>query len=202
MAESNVSTQRGSNPRTNQSMEQQSQQGTQLSRREENRGLLTPFGFMRRFSEDMDRLFEDFIRNPFGLSQTGRGLLSQLGAQRAWAPNIEVFQRDSDFVVRAELPGLNKDDVQVEINNDMLTISGERQQEREENRGGVYHSERSYGTFYRSIPLPEGVIPESAQATFKDGVLEITLQAPPSQVTKGRRLEIKDTSETNEQKRK
>ncbi len=185
------STQRGQ--RSGQAMEQRmhnQQMGEQLSRRDEHEGLLTPFGFMRRFSEDMDRLFEDFIRNPFGLTPSARGMAGV--THGTWAPNIEVFQRDSNFIVRAELPGLNKDNVQVEINNDMLTLSGERRQEREENRGGVYHSERSYGTFYRSIPLPEGVISESAEATFNNGVLEITLQAPPSGVAKGRRLEIKD----------
>ncbi len=165
-----------------------------LTRRERDQEVLTPFGFMRRFSDDMDRLFEDFIRNPFGLAgREGRTLLPGMG--REWAPTIEVFQRGSEFVVRADLPGLTKDDVDVELNEEMLTIKGERRQEREENRRGVYHSERSYGSFSRSIPLPEGVIPESAQATFKNGVLEITLQAPPSETHKGRKLEIKEARE-------
>ncbi len=176
--------------------ERSNQRGGQLTRPERNRDVMTPFGFMRRFSDDMDRLFDDFARNPFGLALgEGRGLLPGMETMQggAWAPRIEMFQRDSDLIVRADLPGLTKDDVQVEINGDELMLRGERGQEREEKRGGVYHSERSYGTFYRSIPLPEGVIPESAKATFINGVLEITIQAPPSHANKGHRVEIQET---------
>jgi HSP20 family protein len=97
------------------------------------------------------------------------------------------------LIVRAELPGLNKDDVHVDINDDVLTIQGERKQEHEEEREGVYRTERQYGSFYRAIPLPEGTIADSAKATFKNGVLEITLQAPPREVSRGRRLEIKES---------
>ncbi len=189
---------RSSNPTSTQTTQERGTRGGELTRREQNLGALTPLGFMRRFTEDMDRLFDDFVRNPFGLT-TGRqgGLLSGLGGlQGTWSPQIEVLQRDTDLVVRAELPGLNKDDVQVEVNDDVLTIRGERRQEHEETRGGVYHSERSYGNFNRTIPLPEGVIAESAKATFKNGVLEITMQAPPSETRKGRRLEIQDVSQS------
>jgi len=92
-------------------------------------------------------------------------------------------------VIRADLPGLSKDDVNVEMNDDAITISGERRNENEEQREGYYRSERSYGSFYRQIPLPEGVNPKDAQATFRDGVLEITLKAPQLKSQK-RRLEI------------
>jgi HSP20 family protein len=71
-----------------------------------------------------------------------------------------------------------------------ITISGERQQEHEEDRGGVYRFERSYGAFFREIPLPEGAIVDQAKASFKDGILEITVPAPPEQVSRGRRLEV------------
>ncbi len=192
---------RSSNQTTTQANQERGREnqprGGQLTRHEQNQGLLTPFGFMRRFTEDIDRLFDDFMRNPFGLTRGTQGsLLTGLGGlQGTWSPQIEMFQRDSDLVVRAELPGLNKDDVQVEINDDVLTIQGERRQEREENRGGLFHSERVYGNFYRAVPLPEGVIAESAKATFKNGVLEITLQAPPAETRRGRRLEIQDASQ-------
>ena len=75
-----------------------------------------------------------------------------------------------------------------------ITLQGERKREHEEEKGGVYRSERSYGSFYREIPLPEGAITEQAKANFKNGVLEITMPAPPEQVRRGRRLEIAEES--------
>src|SRR6185503_13501622 len=98
-------------------------------------------------------------------------------------------------------PGLTKDDVKVELTNDMLTLSGERQEEKEEKREGFYRSERSYGSFYRQIPLPEGTKTEDANATFRNGVLEITMPAPKVE-TSTRKLEIKEPIEEkpNEQK--
>jgi HSP20 family protein len=84
---------------------------------------------------------------------------------------------------------LTKDDVQVEVSDDGLTIGGERRSEHEEHQSGTVRSERQYGTFRRHIPLPEGVNVEQATATFKDGVLEVTMPAPPQQV-RGHRIEI------------
>src|SRR5438128_4914503 len=118
----------------------------------------------------MDCFFDDF---GFG----SRPMLPGQGLN-AWAPQLELFQRGNDLVIRAELPGLTKDDVDVEITEKMMTIQGERHQEREEDREEWYRNERSYGRFYRSVPLPEGAIVDSAKAQFKNGVLEITVQAP------------------------
>src|ERR1051325_6270928 len=152
----------------------------------------TPFTFVRRFSEEMDRLFEDF-----GL---GRGVLtpmleiSQL-PRGLWSPQVEMFERDNQIVLRADLPGLTKDDVNVELANDGITIEGERKNEREEEGEGFYRSERSYGKFYRRIPVPEGVNLENAQATFNNGVLEITMPAPKPEARKARRLEIAGESQ-------
>jgi HSP20 family protein len=112
----------------------------------------------------------------------GRGL---------WSPQIETFEREGQLVIRADLPGLSKDDVNVELNDDAITISGERHNENEEQREGYYRSERSYGSFYRQIPLPRGVNADDAQASFRNGVLEITLKAPQLQSQK-RRLEISE----------
>jgi HSP20 family protein len=147
----------------------------------------TPFTFVRRFSEEMDRLFEDF-----GL---GRGVLTPMldKAQLPrglWSPQVEMFERDSQIVLRADLPGLTKDDVKVELANDGITIEGERKNEHEEEGEGFYRSERSYGKFYRRIPVPEGVNLENAQATFNNGVLEITMPATKPEARKARRLEI------------
>ena len=146
----------------------------------------SPFtSIFQRWNDEMDRLFEDF-----GFDQQGIGNRQRQAG--VWSPQVEVFQRGNELIARAELPGLSKEDVKVEINEDMLTIQGERKQEHEEEREGWYRNERSYGSFFRAIPLPEGTIADSAKASFKDGVLEIVLQAPPQEVSRGRRLEISD----------
>jgi HSP20 family protein len=151
----------------------------------------SPFQMMRRMTEEMDRAFERFFDN-FGVGSFGRR--SGLSSLRAtgWAPRIEAFQKDDRFIVRAELPGLKKEDIDVNVTDDAITIQGERRQEEERKEEGFYHSERSYGSFYRSIPLPEGVISDSAKASFKDGVLEVQLQAPPHEVSRGRKVEIQE----------
>jgi HSP20 family protein len=130
-----------------------------------------PFEMMRRFSEEMDRMFEDF-----GLARGGWGFGG--GQPALWSPAVEVFERDNNLVVRADLPGMSKDDVKVEMTDDGLVIQGERKSEREEEREGWYRSERSYGEFYRLIPLPEGVNAEQAKARFENGVLEVTAPIP------------------------
>ena len=102
--------------------------------------------------------------------------------------------------MRADLPGLKKEDVQVDVTENAITIHGERREEHQDEREGYFHSEREYGQFYRTIPLPEGVITDSAQASFKNGVLEISMQAPPAEATRGRRIEIKDAGESGGKK--
>jgi HSP20 family protein len=153
----------------------------------------SPFSFMRRFSEEMDRLFDDF-GGSFLSPGFDRGFLSpgfgrEFQQLAAWSPQTEVFERGDELVVRADLPGLTKDDIKVDIEDDQIIIQGERRDEREENREGFYQSERSYGSFYRSIPLPQGIDANQANATFNNGVLEITLPKP-EQKSRGRRIEI------------
>ena len=149
-----------------------------------------PFGMMRRFTKDMDRLFNDFEEFRFPNLFKNFAPFRMEFDRVEWVPQVEVLQNNGQLMVRADLPGLTKDDVKVELTDDMLTISGERKEEKEEKREGFYRSERSYGTFYREIPLPEGAIADRATASFKDGVLEITVPAPPEQVSRGRRVEI------------
>ena len=130
--------------------------------------LFDPFGMFR----DMDRLFQNF-----GLGrELDRGL---------WSPQIEMYEEQGKLHVRADLPGMSKDDVHCELRDNALILEGERKQEQE--RGGW--SERSYGRFFRQIPLPENVNPDTAKASFKDGVLEITLDAPKKD-ERGKKIEI------------
>ena len=134
----------------------------------------SPFYFMRRFSEEMDRLFEDvgfggnWPERPFGQNSF------------AWSPQIETFQKDNQFVFRADLPGMNKDDLKVSVDDNCLAIQGERKKEwtRDEDSPGGYRSERTYGSFYRCVPLPQGVKADNISATFRNGVLEVKMPAP------------------------
>jgi HSP20 family protein len=133
----------------------------------------------------MDRLFDDF--------GFGRSFLPTFGGfdrgTFEWTPQTEVFVRNNQMVVRADLPGLTKDDVNVDLEENRITIRGERKSEHEENKKGIYRSERSYGSFYRTIPLPEGVDGDKAKASFNNGVLEITMPLPEKKQT-GRKIEI------------
>jgi HSP20 family protein len=166
-------------------------EGQQVSRRETAR-FGNPFPVFDRFADEMERVFEDF---GFGRSWFGPRAGRSLSGLRTWAPEIEVYQRSNELIVRADLPGLKKEDISIDITDSDITISGERRQEQETERDGVYRSERSYGSFCRTIPLPEGAITDQAKAAFRDGVLEVTIPAPP-QTTRGRRVEIKDASES------
>jgi HSP20 family protein len=173
---------------------------TDIARREE-RGLArpglyrNPVSMLERFADEMDRLFDDFGlgRGLMAPRQT-RGWLDTPAARATWnwVPDVEVFHRNSELVVRADLPGLTKDEVKVDVTEDRVTIQGERKREREEEHEGVYRSERSYGRFCRDIPLPPGTISDQAKASFHDGVLEITMPAPPESARRGRRLEISE----------
>lgn len=147
----------------------------------------TPFALMRRFSEEMNNLFQDFGFGRDWLIPTGTDLPEGL-----WSPQVEMFERDNQLVVRADLPGLTRNDINVELSNDGITIEGERKNEHEEKREGYYRSERSYGKFYRRIPVPEGVNAENAKAIFNNGVLEVTMAAPKREQRKARRLEIRE----------
>jgi len=148
----------------------------------------SPVRMLERFADEVDRMFDEYGLWR-GWSRTG-----SIADNMTWTPRIDVTQRNNELVVRADLPGMSKDDVKVDVTEDAITIQGERHREHEEEKGGVYRSERSYGSFYRAIPLPDGAIADQAKATFKDGVLEITMPAPPEQVSRGRRLEIRDAS--------
>lgn len=121
-----------------------------------------PFTAMGRMMEEIERM---------------SGLRSGMenSSMPMWTPAIEISQHNGDYEIRAELAGLKPEDVKVEVNGDALVLEGDRKFEHEEKKDGVYRSERQYGHFYRSIPLPEGADVEHAHARFEDGVLEVTV---------------------------
>ena len=131
----------------------------------------TPFTLMRRFMTDMDRLFQEFngLRSPAFDTRL---------ENNAWTPKVEISRNDGEMIVRADLPGMNREDINVEIGEDVLTLTGERKQEIKEEKEGFYRSEVNFGSFYRSIPLPEAVKPEDATARFENGVLEVKIALP------------------------
>jgi len=153
-----------------------------------------PFGMMRRFTKDMERLFEDFGTFTFpGFFNRGFPFSAEF-KDLDWMPQLEVMTSNGDFMVKADLPGLTKDNVKVELTDEALTISGERKEEKEEKDKDFYRSERSYGRFFRQIPLPEGVKTDKANATFTNGVLEVKIPVAKTE-SQARKLEIKDTTE-------
>jgi HSP20 family protein len=153
----------------------------------------SPFALMRQMMDDMDQLFGSWQqpRNQELQRSNQRGGQLQSALRNLWAPQVEVFERGHNIVVRAELPGLNKDDVDVEVDDDALIIRGERHNDVEDEHEGYYRSERSYGSFYRAIPLPDGIDPNSCDATFKDGVLEVTLEKPTQQQSKAKKVNVR-----------
>jgi HSP20 family protein len=149
----------------------------------------SPFELMHQLDEDMDRLFGQ-------LWGGGRGRSFGSGVPRMWVPQIEVFEDGGKLHVHADLPGMKKDDIKVSVEQDQLVIEGERRSAHEdrEQQGGYWHSERSYGNFFRTLALPEGVDPATIDASFKDGVLDVSFDAPKGLSSQSRRIDIRDGS--------
>lgn len=149
----------------------------------------SPWELMRRMTEEMDQLFESLGGRRATPAGRQRGGMELGTAAPLLVPHIEVQQRGNELVVKADLPGLRPEDINVEVDGGMLTISGERRQEQREEQEGFIRSEVSYGTFYRTIPLPDGADEERVAATFRNGVLEVTI--PVSERQQGRRIQVK-----------
>jgi HSP20 family protein len=123
--------------------------------------------------QEMNRLFTTFFDAPATAGGAGNG-----GALRRWVPAMDLVETDDHFVLKADLPGLTEDDVHIDVEDNVLTVSGERQAEHEDKREGYVRVERSYGAFRRSLTLPEGVEPEAVSASFERGVLEVRIPKP------------------------
>jgi HSP20 family protein len=137
----------------------------------------SPFRELARLEREMDDMFGRFPAWPWG------------ERERGWAPAVDMIDHKDEFVLRADLPGLDEKDIEVTVEDGTVTIRGERKEETEEKKEDYYYSERSYGVFARTLPLPTGVEPDTVRATFKKGVLEVHL--PKAKQAKGRKIEIK-----------
>lgn len=160
-------------------------------------GAENPFAMMRRMQEDLETVFRAIGIPRFAAHLTPPRELEELlartpalGQTAQWSPQIEVFEREGNLVVHADLPGVKRDDVEVNVNDDVLTIRGQRRQENREAEGGYRRTERSYGTFFRQILLPGGVDPTEIEAAYENGVLEVVVPSPRSQQTR-RRVDIR-----------
>lgn len=150
--------------------------GSEIVKRDEDNPVLS-------LQRDVNRIFEDFWKRfdqPFGA--IGR-----------WdsGPRTDIAETDRALEVSVELPGLDRKEVDVSLTDGALTIKGEKKSEREESKKGYHLSERSYGSFYRSIPLPSGVDTDKASAEFKNGVLTVTLPKTQEALSRVKKIEVK-----------
>jgi HSP20 family protein len=147
-----------------------------------------PFSELARMERDMERMFEDFWTRPwFGLGWPRRFRALEEVAPRA--PAIEIYEEKDDVVVKAELPGMKREDLELNISDNLLTIKGEKKKEEEVKEKGYYYSERSYGSFTRTVEIPKDVQTDKVRASFKDGVLEIRI--PKTEEAKRKEVKIK-----------
>ncbi len=139
-----------------------------------------PLSDLRRMREDMDRLFESMsVPDMFAPMETARPF-----------PAVDVFEKDNNIVVKAEVPGLKKDDLEVAATEEAISLKGEFKQEEETKEGGYVRREMRTGKFFRSIPLPSQIKPDEARASFRDGILEITAPMAEQVQTREKRVEI------------
>lgn len=130
-----------------------------------------PAAELNTIQNEMNRLFNTFFDQP---TQTGRGN----GTMRRWLPSMDLVESADHYVLRADLPGLDDGDVNVQLEDNVLTISGERKAEHEQQQEGYHRLERAVGSFARSLTLPDGVDPDGVDARFDRGVLEIRIPKP------------------------
>ncbi|HEV7474284.1 MAG TPA: Hsp20/alpha crystallin family protein [Pyrinomonadaceae bacterium] len=138
-----------------------------------------PFRDLRSLQEEVNRLFSTNLTRGFGEEGIGRG---------AWNPSVDIYENKDQIVLEAELPGMKRDDFELSVENNVITLRGERQFEKKEDSDNYHRVERSYGSFTRSFTLPQSVSAEGATAEYHNGVLRVTL--PKREETKARRIEI------------
>jgi len=140
--------------------------------------------------EEMEKRFEEFFRRPFsmfGPSWLPRVKFPEMGVM---SPDVDIFEDGNDVVVKAEMPGMKKENIDVNLTNDMITVSGEKKKEEKVEKKDYYRVERSYGSFTRSFRLPKEVQSDKAKATFKDGVLELRVPKTAEAISKEKKIPI------------
>jgi HSP20 family protein len=138
-----------------------------------------PFRELRSLQDEMTRLFTGVGPAAFGREDMVHG---------GWNPSVDIFEENDNLVLEAELPGMKRDDFELSIENNVITLKGERKFEKKSEGENYHRVERSYGSFTRSFTLPQTVTAEGAKAEFNDGVLRVTL--PKREETKARRIEV------------
>jgi HSP20 family protein len=139
-----------------------------------------PFRDLRTLQEEVNRLFTGSMPRAFDDEGIARG---------AWSPSVDIYENKEQIVLEAELPGMKRDDFDLSVENNIITLRGQRQFEKQDESDNYHRVERSYGSFTRSFTLPNTVTAEGANAEYKNGVLRVTL--PKREETKARRIEIK-----------
>lgn len=157
-----------------------------LRRQGQDRGLtqsrggdLAPFNDLNRIRNEIDRLFQ----YPFSALTQGASFFE------GWTPALDIYEDKDKYVAKAEMPGMKKEDIDVSLEGNTLTVSGERKQEEEKKEGDTYRAERFFGRFQRSVTLPAAVDPNKIEATYKDGVLTVTV--PKTDEAKRKQIEVK-----------
>ena len=152
-----------------------------------------PFRDLRTLQEEVNRLFTGSMPRAFDDEGIARG---------AWSPSVDIYENKDQIVLEAELPGMKREDFDLSIENNVITLRGQRQFEKKDDSDNYHRVERSYGSFTRSFTLPNTVTGEGANAEYKNGVLRVTL--PKREETKARRIEVKgentETAKTIEAK--
>jgi HSP20 family protein len=138
-----------------------------------------PFRDLRSLQEEVNRLFSTNLTRAFGEEDIGRG---------AWSPSVDIFENKDQIVLEAELPGMSREDFDLSIENNVITLRGERRFEKKDDSDNYHRVERSYGSFTRSFTLPQTVSVEGATAEYRNGVLRVSL--PKREETKARRIEV------------
>lgn len=159
--------------------------------RGESKELASPE--LRRFPtsfEEMERWFEEMLKRPFYSPWMPRFRFPEFRELREFTPSVDIFEDGNDVVVKAEIPGMSKDEIDVTITDDVITISGEKKSEEKIEKKDYFRLERSHGSFFRSLTLPAEIQIDNAKAAFKDGVLEVRIPKTEAAKQKGKKITI------------
>ena len=148
-----------------------------------------PFRDLRTLQQEVNRLFTGNLPRSFDDEGVARG---------SWSPTVDIYESKDQYVLEAELPGMNREDFDLSVENNVITLRGERHFEKKEDTDNYHRVEREYGSFVRSFTLPSTVTAEGASADYRNGVLRVTL--PKREETKARRIEVKGEGKSIEAK--